>query len=97
MRAAAKKQGLTIEGSARQVAVEDFSKFDWIFCMDRDNLDELLGMGANADTTKLLLPFIHHKTLDEVPDPYYGGEDGFENVVRLIREATTQLTLKLCD
>ena len=34
MRAAAKKQGLIIEGSARQVAVEDFSKFDWIFCMD---------------------------------------------------------------
>ena len=97
MRAAAKKQGLIIEGSARQVAVEDFSKFDWIFCMDRDNLDDLLGMGANADTTKLLLPFIHHETLDEVPDPYYGGEDGFENVVRLIHEATTQLALKLCD
>jgi protein-tyrosine phosphatase len=96
MRAAAKKQGLAISGSARQVVTEDFSAFDWIFCMDQDNLDDVLGMGANPEKTKMLLPYIEHATLIEVPDPYYGGEDGFKNVVALIHDATQKLALKLC-
>jgi protein-tyrosine phosphatase len=91
MRAAAKKQGLNIYGSARQVTVGDLSTFDWIFCMDKDNLDEILAMGANPDRAKLFLPFIGHETLDEVPDPYYGGDEGFENVITLIRDATQAL------
>ncbi len=96
MRIAAKKQGLVISGSARQIAVGDFSIFDWIFCMDQDNLDDVLGMGAKPEITKMLLPYIEHATLNEVPDPYYGGEDGFEHVVSLIHDATKQLALKLC-
>ena len=53
MRAAAKKQGFVISGSARQVTTEDFSAFDWIFCMDQHNLDDVLAMGANPKKTKI--------------------------------------------
>jgi protein-tyrosine phosphatase len=96
MRAAAKKHGLVISGSARQVTTGDFSSYDWIFCMDKDNHDDCISMGANPEKTKLFLPFVGHKSLEEVPDPYYGGDDGFENVVALIHKASIQLAEKLC-
>jgi protein-tyrosine phosphatase len=96
MRAAAKKQGLVISGSARQVTTADFSAFDWLFCMDQDNLDDVIAMGANPATTKLFLQFVGYEQLNEVPDPYYGGEDGFKDVVALIRDSTQRLALKLC-
>ncbi len=91
MRAAAKKRGLEISGSARQITVNDFSAFDWIFCMDRDNLDDVLAMGAKPEKTKLFLPFVSHDSVDEVPDPYYGGDDGFDTVITLLFEATQTL------
>jgi protein-tyrosine phosphatase len=78
-------------GSARQVTASDFSTFDWIFCMDKDNLEEVLAMGANPDNTKLFLPFVGHTPLAEVPDPYYGGEEGFDTVIALIRDAAQSL------
>ena len=91
MRAAAKKQGYELYGSARQVTESDFTTFDWIFCMDKDNLEEVLAMGANPDNTKLFLPFVGHTPLAEVPDPYYGGEEGFDTVTALIRDAAQSL------
>ena len=95
MRASAKKQGLELTGSARQVTSTDYAEFDWVFCMDQDNLDDVLAMGANPEKTKLLLPFVGHEKLNEVPDPYYGGEDGFRDVVALIHDAAKRLALKL--
>jgi protein-tyrosine phosphatase len=95
MRVAAKKQGLVITGSARQVTTNDFSTFDLIFCMDKDNLNDLLAMGADPAKTHLFLPFVGYDQPDEVPDPYYGGEDGFQDVVTLIQDASSKLVLKL--
>ncbi len=91
MRAAAKKTGNEIKGSARQVTIDDFSRFDWIFCMDQDNYDDLIGMGAIKKKTALLLPFVGNEEIREVPDPYYGGKDGFKNVVALIDDAVHRL------
>ena len=96
MRASAKKKGLAIAGSARQICVDDFSKFDWIFCMDKDNLHDVLAMGADPDKTKLFLPYVEHASVVEVPDPYYGGEDGFEEVVDLLYE-TAHALLKVME
>ena len=59
--------------------------------MDKDNFDDVLAMGGDPKKTKLLLPFIDHASLQEVPDPYYGGKDGFDNVVRLINDAMQTL------
>ena len=91
MQASAKKRNLEITGSARQVCAEDFTRFDWIFCMDKDNMQAVLAMGGNPDKTKLFLPFIGHSSIVEVPDPYYGGEEGFDDIVDLMYDATHAL------
>ena len=95
MRVAAKAAGKTIHGSARQVCSEDFDAFDWIFCMDQDNYSNLLTMGANPEKTHLLLEFIEHECVQEVPDPYYGGESGFTDVIALIDLAVRALIERL--
>ncbi|MBI69134.1 MAG: phosphotyrosine protein phosphatase [Phycisphaerae bacterium] len=95
MQEAAEKQGLYISGSARQVCKADFDHFDWIFCMDDDNYANLMSMGANPKSTFKLLPFTGHDSIEDVPDPYYGGEEGFNFVVRLIHEASKKLLNKL--
>lgn len=91
MRAAAKAVGRTIDGAARQVCENDFNNFDWIFCMDNDNYANLLAMGANPEKTHLLLEFVEHRAVREVPDPYYGGSGGFRDVIALIDGAVCDL------
>ncbi len=95
MQEAAEKQGLCISGSARQVCQDDFNRYDLIFCMDDDNYANLMSMGAIPEKTHKLLPFIGHDSIVDVPDPYYGGEEGFNFVVTLIHDATKQLLNKL--
>ena len=95
MRAAAKKQGLRIEGSARQITAKDLTKFDWIFCMDQDNHEDVIGMGGDPEKVKLLLSFVGNKEISEVPDPYYGGGEGFDVVVALINDAVQTLETML--
>jgi len=95
MRAAAKAAGKTICGSARQVCNADLDAFDWIFCMDHDNYANLVSMGANPEKTHLLLEFIAHASVQEVPDPYFGGDDGFADVIVLIDKAVHELIKKL--
>jgi protein-tyrosine phosphatase len=91
MRAAAQKQGLSIEGSARQITAEDLTEFDWIFCMDQDNYDDVIDMGGDHNKTKLLLSYVGNEEVTEVPDPYFGGDDGFDDVVKLINDAVIKL------
>ena len=95
MRAAARKQGMEISGSARQITIDDLATFDWIFCMDKDNYDDVIGMGAHPDKTKLFLPHVGITDIEEVPDPYYGGEDGFDKVITLIHDASSKLAFML--
>ena len=95
MRAAAQKQGLEITGSARQISAKDLTSFDWIFCMDMDNLEDVIAMGGNPETTTLLLTFTGNKEISEVPDPYYGGDEGFDRVITLINESVRTLATML--
>ena len=95
MRAAAKVVGRRIRGSARQVCEDDFDSFDWIFCMDQDNYENIMAIGANPKKTHVLLEFIEHVSEREVPDPYFGGEDGFANVIALIDGAVSKLIDRL--
>lgn len=95
MRAAAQKQGLEITGSARQISANDLTSFDWIFCMDKDNLEDVIAMGGNPETTTLLLTFTGNNEISEVPDPYYGGDDGFDCVITLINESVRTLATML--
>src|SRR5271170_3363586 len=83
--AAARARGIALEGSARQVRPEDFDDFDLLLAMDRSNLRELsqLAGGERGQAKLRLLREFDPNTDDEdleVPDPYYGGPGGFDEV-----------------
>lgn len=81
---------------ARQVATEDFHRFDLILGMDRSNveaLDDLCPPSATADIA-LYLEYALGRTGD-VPDPYYGGDADFKSAIVLIEEASAALVEKI--
>ncbi len=92
--AAAKRRGVDMSGlRARQVTVEDFSRFELILAMDLENLADLRRRAPVGvqDRIQLFLDFIEGGEIDEVPDPYYGGDAGFERVLDLVEEASKGL------
>lgn len=89
-----RSRGIDISAQqARQVSAEDFDRFDVIVAMDNANRDKLtvLAGPGRSDKVKLFLEFAPGRTETEVPDPYYGGEDGFEHVYSLLYEASQGL------
>jgi protein-tyrosine phosphatase len=82
---------------ARQVRAEDFTAFDLILAMDRNNLEELLRMAPKSARGKiqLFLDYAPEQALREVPDPYFGGATGFEDVLDLIEAASRGLLRRL--
>jgi protein-tyrosine phosphatase len=90
---AAMSRGIALEGAARQVRVQDFHDFDVLVAMDRENLRELRRQASGEEErakVRLLREFdpasVSSGELD-VPDPYYGGGDGFERVFELVHAA----------
>jgi protein-tyrosine phosphatase len=95
--AAALARGVTLEGSARQVRPEDFNDFDFVLAMDSSNLRDLRALAHGEDErekVRLLREFdpasAGSSDLD-VPDPYYGGVSGFDDVFELVRAACAGL------
>jgi protein-tyrosine phosphatase len=84
-RAAGKRRGLIVRGQARKVVVEDFERFDYVIAMDLSNHSDLERLAPTEEATRritLLRSFDPDSPEDaEVPDPYYGGGDGFERVL----------------
>ncbi|MAD91456.1 MAG: phosphotyrosine protein phosphatase [Gammaproteobacteria bacterium] len=90
---AAKERGVSLKMlRARLVVDDDFEKFDYIIAMDTTNLSFLKGKSSEIyhDKIQLFLNFTK-RNLEEVPDPYYGDEDGFEHVLDLVEEASIGL------
>lgn len=82
----AAKYGIDISAQrARQTRPEDFLEFDTILAMDNDNLANLRRKAGNTPARIQL--FLNMPPMS-VPDPYYGGPDGFENVYRLVRSGS---------
>ena len=82
---------------ARQFKASDFNDFDKIFVMDKSNLKNVLALAKNENHIKkvdLLLNLSNPNSHLEVPDPYYGGEEGFENVFKMVWDACEGLTKK---
>jgi protein-tyrosine phosphatase len=77
----------------RQVKQIDFHRFDYVLAMDRANLVVLQDLAPATGTTipQLFLGYAHHHVEREVPDPYYGGEDGFERVLDMVEDAAEGL------
>jgi protein-tyrosine phosphatase len=91
--AAAQQRGVTLEGTARQVRRRDFEDFDLLLAMDGDNFRELRALapgGEAAEKVRMLREFDPASAgapdLD-VPDPYYGGAQGFETVLDQVEAA----------
>jgi protein-tyrosine phosphatase len=90
--AAAAGRGIAIDGAARKVRVADFADFDLIVALDRDNAQDLRRLAPDAEAAakvRLLREFdpaSRGADLD-VPDPYYGGDDGFGRVLDLVDAA----------
>lgn len=82
---------------ARQFCREDFKVFDHILVMDRDNLRDVLALAPDRESEEKVSLLLSHTNspIDEVPDPYYGGEEGFEYVYYLIHQACKELVIKL--
>ena len=84
---------------ARQFNTNDFNDFDKILVMDTSNLTNILRLCSNKKDEKkvqLILKYSNLNSQESVPDPYYGGEDGFEKVYQLLNEACDKIinTLK---
>jgi len=86
MRAAASRRGLEITSIARQVSADDFERFDHILAMDRENLQELSERAPSRHRSKVRLfrDFDPEDPGADVPDPYYGGPDGFDDVLNIV-------------
>lgn len=82
---------------ARQFSDEDFRRFDYILTMDRDNLTQVVTRKPHHCDAHigLFLDFISSSSTVEVPDPYYGGPKGFEQVLDLIESASDALLEKV--
>ena len=91
MRRTAQRNGVELDGAARQVRASDFTEFDLVVCMDGDNHVNLLSMGAPTERLRKMLEFHPDEHEVDVPDPYYGGADGFQKVFDLLDSACDQL------
>ena len=91
MRETASRYGVHLPSRARQIRPADFSTFDHIIAMDESNREDLISVGAPKSRVRLLLEVVREGSTREVPDPYYGGPDGFEEVYRLVEAACEAL------
>lgn len=99
MREAASRRGYELTSRARQVDADDFHAFDLIVAMDRSNHDDLAALAPSDGGAELRLfsDFLPPGSPDDVPDPYYGGAQGFERVLDLIEEGAANILDHLLD
>ena len=85
------EHGLNIsKQKARQFKVADFEQFDYIFAMDKTNQADILNLARNEADRKKVVLFLNYSQPSKdlsVPDPYYGGAQGFEDVYQMLSEA----------
>ena len=87
MRETSARHGVVLTSRARQIDRSDFSSFDRILAMDKSNLHDILFLdrdGSYADRVRLFREYDPEPGDYQVPDPYYGGPDGFETVYRIV-------------
>jgi protein-tyrosine phosphatase len=97
-RLAAQRRGIDLTAlRARQITDEDFETFDWIVAMDESNMAHLQERCPPQHRHKLSLLLEHspNQTVREVPDPYYGEEEGFEYVLDLLEAEVQHLLVKV--
>ena len=94
MRMHAARRGYELTHRSRPVCTDDFFEFDWIIGMDDRNIQDLKDKAPSPETEKKICrmtDFCRAKQVDYVPDPYYGGAHGFENVLDILEDACSGL------
>lgn len=99
--AEALRRGVRLEGRARRITASDLRRFDYVLAMDGSNLEELQGLTGDGAHARIELlrrydPDANGGDLD-VPDPYFGGERGFERVHDLVERACAGLLRQICE
>lgn len=95
---AAANRGIDISGlRARKVTMDDFHQFDFILAMDYENLNNLqeIDPGIGKAQLGLYLEYAQDYQDKEVPDPYYGGDEGFNTVINMVEDAAEGLIKSL--
>jgi len=93
-RRAAQQRGIDISGlRGRQATAADIQRFDYVLAMDRENLENLLEIcpPGHEHKIRLLLEYAPQRPEREVPDPYFGGANGFDRVLDMVDEAARGL------
>ncbi|MCF7561704.1 low molecular weight phosphotyrosine protein phosphatase [Sabulilitoribacter multivorans] len=97
--AVAKKYGIDISNlKGRQFNASDFDAFDLIYVMDESNFKNVIKIARNDEDiakVKFILNEVYPNQNYDVPDPYYGGDEGFENVYKMLDEACDIIVQKL--
>jgi protein-tyrosine phosphatase len=95
----ARKYGINISNQkARKFTSKDFDTFNFIYAMDASNYQNILSIARNkkdVQKVKMILNEVHPNKNSSVPDPYYGGSTGFENVYKMLEVACTIIAGKL--
>ena len=102
MRETALSRGIELTSRSRQIEENDLNEFDQILVMDKDNLEAVKSLIQDVyhpvnSKIELILSYSKNYQLDEVPDPYYGGQNGFEKVIDLLDDAMDGLIESLMD
>ena len=94
MRMHASRRGYELTHRSRPVCTDDFFEFDWLIGMDDRNIQDLKDRAPSPEAEKKICrmtDFCRVKQVDYVPDPYYGGAQGFENVLDILEDACSGL------
>lgn len=86
--------------SCRKFTVSDFDNFDFIYVMDKSNYMDVISLARNEEDKTKVHYILNKTTLNEVlevPDPYYGGDNGFENVFQMLDKACDIVADKLSE
>ncbi len=95
----AKKYGIDLSNQrARQFSINDFDKFDKIYAMDTSNYANIIALArdeSDRDKVDLILNESNPKSFESVPDPYYGGSNGFQDVFQMLDDACNKIVKNL--
>ena len=95
---AAQARGISMEGiTARKVTAEDFDVFDYIIAMDQGHYRLLATQQPqnSKGTISLFMDYCHKRSEKDVPDPYYGDDEGFEDVLDILEDGVEELATVL--
>jgi len=94
MRRAAAQRNLDLSSIARGIERDDFARSDWVVTMDDENFRNVKRIAPSVESAEKVRKFVDWVTIsgvEEVPDPYYGGRDGFEKVLDILENGCANL------